>query len=58
MTLKLGHKTLAEAHYFCIRLTARAEIGTTLGASHRESSKTVLEGLLEGKELHYTEIDT
>ena len=56
MSLKLSHETLAEAHYLGIGLAPRAEIGTTLGAAHRQCRKRILECLLEGKELHDTEI--
>ena len=58
MSLKLSHKTLAEAHHLGIRLASRAEVRTTFGTAHRQGGKGILEGLLEGKELHNAEVDT
>ena len=57
MSLKLSHEALAETHNLCIRLASRAEIRTALGSSHRKGREGILEGLLEGKELHDAKID-
>ena len=34
MSLKLSHKTLAEAHHLGIRLASRAEVRATFGTAH------------------------
>ena len=56
MTLKLRHKTLAETHHLGVTLAARREVRTTLGATHRQGRQRVLKRLLEGQELHNTEV--
>ncbi len=52
MALEFGHKTLAEFHHFLVALAAGIEIGTAFGTAHGQGGKGILEGLLEGKELH------
>ena len=56
MAGKLGHETLAETHHLCVGLATRAEVGTTLAATHRERRQGILEGLLEGQELQDAEV--
>ena len=53
MTIELGHEGLTEAHHFGIALALRIEVGAALAAAHGQGGKAVLEGLLEGKELHH-----
>ena len=56
VTIELCHEGLAETHYLSVALAAWREVRTTLGTTHRESGKRVLECLLEGKELQNTEV--
>ena len=51
VTIKLVHESLTETHHLSIALATRREVGTALGASHRQRGERILEGLLEGKEL-------
>ena len=52
MTIKLGHKALAETEYFCVALALRIEVCATLAAADGKAGKAVFEDLLEAEELH------
>ena len=47
---QLKNERLAETHDFLVRLSARAEVRTTLAATHRKSGQRILERLLEAQE--------
>ena len=50
MAEQFTHESIAEPPYFLIGLSFGVEVGPTLSASHIQSSKSILEGLLEAKE--------
>ena len=54
---KLAHEGLAETHDLTRRLAAGREVGTTLGATHRQRGERVFEGLLESQELKDALVD-
>ena len=51
MTVQFGHKGLAEAHDFGIRLALRVEVGAALAATDGQAGEGVFEDLLEAQEL-------
>ena len=57
MALELGHEALAETHDFRVGLALGVEVGAALAAAHGEGGEAVLEGLLEGEELHDGQVD-
>ena len=57
MAEEFGHKRLAKAHDFGVRLAVRVEIGAALAAADREAGEGVLKDLLEAKKLHDAEVD-
>jgi len=57
VTVKLSHESLAETHHLVVALATWREVRTTLCTTHRESSKRVLESLLESKELQDTQVN-
>ena len=57
VTIKLGHESLAEAHHFALALATGREVGTTLGSTHWQCGKRILECLLECKELEDSEVN-
>ena len=54
--MQLDHQRLAETHDLTVRLALGIEVGTTLGATHRQTGQAVLEDLLEPQELEHAEI--
>ena len=56
VALQLGHKRLTETHHLGITFATRREITSALGAAHRQRGQRVLEGLLEGEELHNRQV--
>ncbi len=50
---ELEHEGLAETHDFRVGLTDGIEVGTALGAAHREGCEGILEGLFEAQELEH-----
>ena len=50
MTVKLGHKCLAETHDFSVALTCGIKVRTALAAAHGQAGQAVLEYLLKAKE--------
>lgn len=57
MARKFAHKGIAEAPNFCIRLSLGVEIGSTLSSTHAKTGKSILEYLLETKELEDGKVD-
>ena len=57
VAVKLGHETVAEAHYLGVGLPCRIEVAAALAAAHGQSGERILERLLEGEELHHRKID-
>ena len=51
VTVQFGHKGLAEAHDFGIRLALRVEVGAALAATDGQAGEGVFEDLLEAQEL-------
>ena len=51
VTKQLGHEGLAETHDLGIGFALGIEIGSSLGAAHRQCGQRILEYLLESKEL-------
>ena len=47
MTVELSHEGLAKAHDLIVAFTFRVEICATFAAAHRQTRKTVLEGLFK-----------
>ena len=50
---KLKHESLAETHNLSVALANGIEVRATLATAHRQSSKSVLESLLETEELQH-----
>ncbi len=48
---KFKHISLAETHYFTVALACGVKVRAALATAHRQSGKSILEGLLETKEL-------
>ena len=54
---QLRHERLAEPHDLKVALALGIEVAAALAAAHHDRGETVLEDLLEGKELQQAEID-
>ena len=52
IVVQLLHERLAEAHHLGIAPSADGEVGTALGAAHRQRGERVLERLFKAEELH------
>jgi hypothetical protein len=57
MAEQFTHESSAEPSYFIIRLSFWIKVGSTLSTSHIQSSKSILEGLLETKEFKDRQVD-
>ena len=57
VTVKLGHEAVAEAHDFRVGFACGVKVAAALAAAHGKPREGVLEGLLEGEELHDGEVD-
>ena len=53
---ELGHKTLAETHYFAVGFAFGIKVRTALGAAHGQSCQAVFEHLFESQKFDYSEI--
>ena len=51
VALQLSHEGLAEAHDLGIRAALGVEVGSSLGAAHRQPGQRILQNLLEAQEL-------
>lgn len=56
MAAQLRHEGLAEAHDLVVGAPLGVEVGTALGATHRQRRQGVLQDLLEAKELQQQHI--
>ena len=57
MTEQFTHESTAKPSYLLIGLPFGIEVRSTLSASHIQSSKSILEGLLEAKEFQDRQVD-
>jgi len=56
MAVKLGHKSLTEAHDLIVAAATDREVGTTLATTHGQRGKGVLESLFKTEELQDAEV--
>jgi len=57
MARELGHEGTAEPPNFSVRLSLGVKIGSTLPSTHAKTCKSILEYLLETKELEDGKVD-
>lgn len=57
MAEQFTHESNAEPSNFLIGLSFWIKVGSALSASHIQSSKSILEGLLEAKEFQDRQVD-
>ena len=56
VAVQLGHKGLAEAHNFLLRLALRVKVGATLAATDGQAGQGVLKNLLKAQELNDAQV--
>ena len=57
MTEQFTHESDAESSYFLIGLSFGVKVGPALSTSHIQSSKSILESLLEAKEFQDRQVN-